>query len=92
MLTVLAKAKRLRGTPLDPFGRAHVRKLERELLSEFTQVVDQLLGCLSIANLDEAARIAGLPDIVRGYEDRKVRNAATYRDELQRALQAWPTC
>ncbi len=90
LLVILARSKRLRGTLFDPFGRAHVRVLERELLAEFRNVIDRMLASLSAANIDEAVRIAGLPDIVRGYEDRKVRNAAVYREQLHTALQAWP--
>ena len=31
VLQTLARGKALRGTPLDPFGRAPIRQLEREL-------------------------------------------------------------
>ena len=34
-LRMLAKGKRLRGTKLDPFGYAHVRRVERELLDQY---------------------------------------------------------
>src|SRR6185436_278511 len=32
---LLAKGKRLRGTPLDPFGYAEVRRIERQLPGEY---------------------------------------------------------
>ena len=89
-IMALARGKRLRGTKLDPFGRAHVRKLERELLAEYRTVVERLRSGLTSANHAEAVRIASLPDIVRGYEDRKVRRATEYRSELTNALAAWP--
>jgi indolepyruvate ferredoxin oxidoreductase len=90
LMVALAKAKRLRGTKMDPFGRAHVRVLERALLAEYRVAIDQLLRSLSIDNLNEAVRIASLPDMVRGYESRKVANAATYQSQLHDALQRWP--
>jgi indolepyruvate ferredoxin oxidoreductase len=90
-LAALAKGKRLRGTKLDPFGRAHVRVLERELVVEYRDVIDRLISGLSAQNVAEAVRIASLPDIVRGYEDRKVRRANEYRDQLSAALATWPT-
>jgi hypothetical protein len=34
-------------------------------------------------------RIARLPDQVRGYERLKLSRAATYQEELRRALAAW---
>lgn len=86
----LAKGKRLRGTKLDPFGRAHVRKLERELVAEYRTVVERLRRGLSSVNHSEAVRIASLPDIVRGYEGRKVLRASEYRAELEEALVSWP--
>ena len=82
----LAKGKRLRGTPLDPFGRAHVRRLERELVTEFEKAVDTLIAGLTADRLEHATLIASLPDQVRGYEDLKVRRAAAYRAELAAEL------
>ncbi len=82
----LAAGKRLRGTRLDPFGRAAVRRLERELVTEYRDVVDQLVAGLTAENLPVAIEIASLPDQVRGYEDLKVRRAGEYRAELARAL------
>ncbi|GAA3573660.1 indolepyruvate ferredoxin oxidoreductase family protein [Amycolatopsis ultiminotia] len=79
LLTVL---RRLRGTPFDPFGPARVRRLERDLVREYEQVVAELAERVDPGSHALAVRIAGLPDTVRGYEDIKVRNAAAYRGEL----------
>ncbi len=88
-IMALAKGKRLRGTAFDPFGRAHVRRLERDLLAEYRLVVERLRSGLTAANHAEAVRIASLPDIVRGYEGRKVLRASEYRSELTHALASW---
>jgi indolepyruvate ferredoxin oxidoreductase len=90
VLVALAQGKRLRGTKLDPFGRAHVRRLERALLSEYRTTVTRLIGSVRADNLTEAIRIASLPDIIRGYEDRKVKRASEYRAALAEALSRWP--
>jgi indolepyruvate ferredoxin oxidoreductase len=90
VLVTLAKGKRLRGTRFDPFGRTEMRRLERALVVDYVAVVDRLLGSLHTDNLHEAVRIASLPDIVRGYEDRKLKRVSEYRAELHRSLQAWP--
>ncbi len=89
IMIALAKGKRLRGTPFDPFGRAHVRKLERELLKEYVGVLTKLSKGLTSQNHAAAVEIAKLPDIVRGYEDRKVKRAGEYRAKLAEALTAW---
>ncbi|MDF3310867.1 indolepyruvate ferredoxin oxidoreductase family protein [Rhodococcus sp. T2V] len=81
-LKVLAKGKRLRGTKLDPFGYAHVRKVERALLAEYTDIVTALADTLTADNYSHATEVAGLPDIVRGYEGVKLANIELYRQRL----------
>ena len=86
-LTGLAKAKRLRGTKFDLFGRTEARKLERELLAEYEAFVDRLVHHMRSESPDamwlaRAAAAAELPDMVRGYEGIKERNAAEYRTEM----------
>ncbi len=83
---LLAKGKRLRGTRLDPFGRAHVRRVERELPDEYIAAVDRALGVLSADNLSAVIAVAALPDLVRGYEDIKLANVDRYRSALAAAL------
>lgn len=82
----LRAMKRLRGTKLDPFGRAEVRKLERALIPEYERAVDVLLAGLTAERLDEAVAIAELPDQVRGYEHIKLGRATRYRRELEQRL------
>ncbi len=89
MLRLLAAGRRLRGTPADLFGRARVRRLERALIEEYDRTIDALLAGLAPETLDEAVRIAGLADQVRGYEDLKVRRAAEYRAATAEALVAY---
>ncbi|MEU9246168.1 indolepyruvate ferredoxin oxidoreductase family protein [Streptomyces sp. NPDC048385] len=79
---LLAGARRLRGTPLDLFGYAHVRRVERELIAEYRHVVEEILQFLDPANHGLAATIAGLPDEVRGYEQIKLDNVTRYRRRL----------
>ncbi|MGH1565136.1 indolepyruvate ferredoxin oxidoreductase family protein [Mumia sp. DW29H23] len=82
-LRTLARMKGLRGTPFDPFGYAKVRRLERRLLSHYEGVLDGLVAGLTAESYDRAVRIAELPDVVRGYEDVKLRNVATYVERLE---------
>ena len=82
-LRVLAKGKRLRGTVFDPFGYAHVRKVERALLAEYQTIVSRLAAELDIATYDRAVTIAALPDMVRGYEDIKLASVEGYHARLR---------
>jgi indolepyruvate ferredoxin oxidoreductase len=92
-LFLLRSLRRLRGTPFDPFGRAHLRKLERALIAEYRALVLVALEALGPANHDVAVQIAELPDLVRGYEAIKLRGVAAFRAraaELQAQLTAPP--
>jgi indolepyruvate ferredoxin oxidoreductase len=89
VLRALAKAKRLRGTRADPFGYAKVRRLERALVAEYERVVAELSATLADARLDEAATIAALPDLIRGYESVKLASVERYRTEMATRLAAW---
>jgi indolepyruvate ferredoxin oxidoreductase len=84
VLRLLRSARHLRGTPLDVFGRAKVRRVERELITEYRQLVERSLAQLSPATHAQVAAIAELPDIVRGYEDIKLRNVERFRAEAKR--------
>lgn len=77
-LVALAKAKRLRGTALDPFGRAHVRRLERALLADYVATVARLADGLDASGYDTAVAVAETAEIVRGYEGVKLGNVAQY--------------
>jgi indolepyruvate ferredoxin oxidoreductase len=82
MFRALRAAKRLRGTPLDPFRFAEVRRVERAMIPEYVRAVETLCGRLTVTNLAEATAIALLPDQVRGYENIKLPRAERYRAEL----------
>ncbi|OZI53326.1 pyruvate ferredoxin oxidoreductase [Bordetella genomosp. 4] len=87
VMKVLARCKRVRGTWLDLFGRSEERRMERELIAQYRQTVDILLEHLSPANLTQAAKIAALPDQIRGFGHVKIANVAQYRNALQQELQ-----
>ncbi|MCW2622955.1 MAG: indolepyruvate ferredoxin oxidoreductase, partial [Frankiales bacterium] len=84
-MKLLAKGKFLRGTPLDPFGQMHVRKVERALLARHLRIVEELTARLSTATYDRAVQVAAAPEVVRGYEGVKLANVARY-EEAMRAL------
>ena len=85
----LRAMRRLRGTPLDFFGLAKVRRLEREMVPEYIAAIESLLPHVSASTLPEIIAIASLPDRVRGYEHIKWDRAVVYREELSRRLAAF---
>jgi indolepyruvate ferredoxin oxidoreductase len=80
--STLHAMRRLRGTPLDPFGRAEVRRVERALVAEYRALVPRLVARAAEGDVEGAVRIAALPDMVRGYEGVKLANVARYREAL----------
>ena len=82
VLAALARGKVLRGTPLDPFGRTAVRKLERELRDDYRAMVGRLGADLTAATYDTAVAAAEAADLVRGYEEVKMAGVARYRARL----------
>jgi indolepyruvate ferredoxin oxidoreductase len=80
---LLTAMRGLRGTALDPFGRAEVRRVERELIGEYRALVEKSLVGLSPDTHERAVKLANLPDVIRGYEDIKLRNVQKFRDEVR---------
>ena len=67
LFALLAKLRRLRGTPFDPFGYAKERRLERQLIQDYKNTVAALAETLSDDNCDLAVEIAALPEQIRGF-------------------------
>jgi indolepyruvate ferredoxin oxidoreductase len=76
---MLREGRRLRGTPLDLFGRSPHRRLERELIGEYQRLVREALQRLNAENHEQVAELAGLPDVIRGYEEIKLRGVEKFR-------------
>jgi indolepyruvate ferredoxin oxidoreductase len=73
----------LRGSALDPFGWAEVRRVERALVAEYRALIDKALVGLDAASHARAVKLAKLPDLVRGYEDIKLANVRRFREEVR---------
>lgn len=86
LMKALAKGKRLRGTALDPFGRAEVRRVERAMIDEYLSALDAVNASLSAQNHAAAVDLATAAMAVRGYEELKLERAAVFRDRLRRGL------
>ncbi len=64
---VLAKLKGLRGTAFDLFGKTAERRMERELIDEFEQLLADGLDALDVDNIDGLVEIVTLYQEIRGY-------------------------
>jgi indolepyruvate ferredoxin oxidoreductase len=81
-MRLLARMRRLRGTKLDIFSLTADRRLERELIREFEDLVDQLLPKLTSETLDEAREVIGHYMDIRGYGPVKEQSAIDVRAKI----------
>ncbi len=88
---VLARMKGLRGTAFDIFGRTSERKRERQLITDYEALIDELLPHLAVHNHSIAVELAAIPEHIRGYghvKERHVRAAKAKEAELVAAYRA----
>jgi indolepyruvate ferredoxin oxidoreductase len=84
VLRALHASRALRGTRLDPFGYAKVRRVERSLVFEYIDLVFEL----DARGVPEAVMLQACEsaDQVRGYEEVKLRNVAEFRRQARQLL------
>ncbi|MDB5744038.1 MAG: indolepyruvate ferredoxin oxidoreductase family protein, partial [Polaromonas sp.] len=81
----LAKAKGLRGTPLDIFGYTAERRHERATIGEFETLMRKVANEITPGNTKTALELARLPQSARGYghvKENNERAAATRQAQL----------
>ena len=59
---------------------ARVRRVERQLIGEYEALVATALAGLEPASHSAAVELCELPDMVRGYEDIKLRTVERFRE------------
>jgi indolepyruvate ferredoxin oxidoreductase len=89
VFAVLARLRFLRGSVFDPFGHTHERRVERELLARYEEMVATLLRDLRKADLALAARLAAFPAEIRGFGHVKLASVARARPQLDQLLAQW---
>jgi len=87
-LRVLARMKRLRGTPFDIFGYASIRREERALILWYRHLIRRVLEHVTEENLPMALEIASLPDQIRGYESIKMSSVRAVKKLAEEKLAA----
>jgi indolepyruvate ferredoxin oxidoreductase len=71
---LLARLKGLRGTAFDVFGKTDERRTERELIQQYRQSLQEVLGALTLQNHAIALEIARIPEQIKGYGHVKERH------------------
>jgi len=82
VLRLLARAKALRGSLLDPFRHGSERRDERDWIAAYERSVDEMLAGLRGANHTLAVQIASVPESIRGYGHVRLRNSAAARESF----------
>ena len=76
---LLARMRRLRGTPFDPFGRTEERRMERRLIEEYRETVGEVLDRLDGESHETAISLASVPEMIKGFGHVKRRNVEAAR-------------
>ena len=85
----LAKLKHLRGGKLDVFGKTEERKMERQLIVDYKNCVEGLLGRLNPENHALAVEIAKIPEMIRGYGHVKEAHYGLAKSRWDELLEQW---
>jgi indolepyruvate ferredoxin oxidoreductase len=86
-LHALRAGRRLRGTPLDPFGRSPVRRTDRALPAEYLALAGRALDRLRPETVHEVTALLALAETVRGYEQVRLDAVARFRAAAAAALE-----
>ncbi len=89
MITWLAPLKRLRGTPFDPFGYSHERRMERDLVHAYESDMAEVLQGFNDDNRTAALALAELPLGIRGFGPVKTDNAKKARIKRDGLIKAF---
>lgn len=85
-----ARFKFLRGTAFDPFGYTAERKTERKLIDDYLMMIDRHVAPLKGEQIPTLARLARLPETIRGYghiKEQSIGKAAAEKARLEADLE-----
>lgn len=88
---VLQHLKSLRGTPFDVFGYTAERRMERQLIAEYLELIRDIAARVDQPRLATAIKLAGAAYDIRGYgliKDASVAEYAEQRKQLMAAFEA----
>jgi len=76
---MLARLKKLRGGRFDIFGYTAERRMERQLIRDYEEQLEEILTHLTPGNLSDAVALAALPEQIRGFGHVKMRHVEEVR-------------
>ncbi len=76
---------------MDVFSRTDERRMERQLLSDYRDTIDELLSQLNHDNHALAVQIAEIPEHIRGYGHVKEAHVEKSKAKAQELLAIWRT-
>jgi len=80
LFPVLAAMRKLRGTRFDIFGYSSERKMERSLIDNYEDLMQDISRRLDSKNYKIAVELASLPSLIRGFGHVKEANVAKVRE------------
>ncbi|MEO8673737.1 MAG: DUF6537 domain-containing protein, partial [Tahibacter sp.] len=86
---VLKNFRGLRGGALDIFGKTAERRMERQWITDYFAVIEELLATLDADKLTLAVQIASVPEQIRGYGHVKEEHEAKARALWNDLLSTW---
>ena len=86
---LLKRLKFLRGGAFDVFGKTAERRMERQLIVDYRNTIDELLTNLTLGKHALAVEIARLPEQIRGYGHVKEGNVAKVRAKWSELIAHW---
>lgn len=87
MFRVLARLRRLRGTPFDIFGYTAERKMERQLIKDYVDLIEsRILPALAPFNYSHAVYVARTPQVIKGFGHVKMSNLARFHASQEDTL------
>ena len=86
---LLAKMRFLRGTALDIFGKTEERKMERQLIADYEDLLAEIISNLNTDNFAKAVELAALPETIRGYGHVKERHVEATRKRWAALLEVF---
>ena len=88
-LGMLSRLKGLRGSALDVFGKTEERRVERALIVQYRECIEELIAGLTPERLALAVEIAQIPEHIRGYGHVKERHLLAARAQWDRLMAQW---
>ena len=90
-MKILSKFKILRGSSFDIFGYSSERRMERRLIREYEELLEELISGLKTGNYATAVQLAEIPEQIRGFDVVKKRHVEVAEKNRQELLERFRT-